>query len=80
MQLKMKQGGQRGNKEEDSDGSPQMKNSLSEQPKAQKHEYVVKAPVTPAVSLLCVKGSGGTKSLFCKSHVTFKSLYSSSNS
>ncbi len=34
-----------------------MRNSLSEQPKAQKHEYVVKAPVTPAVPLLCAQGN-----------------------
>lgn len=33
-----------------------MRNSLSEQPKAQKHEYVVKTVVTPAVFLLCKKG------------------------
>lgn len=35
------------------DGLPRMRSSLSEQPKAQTHEYVLKAPVTLAVSPLC---------------------------
>lgn len=34
----------------------EMRDSLSVRPKAGQHEYVVKAPVTPAVSLLCVQG------------------------
>lgn len=50
----MQQAGQSDNKEEDGDGLPRMRNSLCEQPKAQKHEYVMKAPVTPAVCLCSV--------------------------
>ena len=47
----MQQEGRRDNKDADGDGLLSMRNSLPEPPNAREHEYVMKAPVTPAVSL-----------------------------